>query len=47
MRGCISVVTPVQVFILFEAYLVAAVDRGVLSDTVDLVAGAVVDNVVR
>jgi hypothetical protein len=31
----------------FKPYLAAAVDRGVLSDTVDLVAGAVVDNVVR
>ena len=32
---------------LFEPYLVAAVDGGVLSYAVDLVAGAGVDNVVR
>jgi hypothetical protein len=36
-KACISV----------KLYLVAAVDRGVLSDAVNLVTGAVVDNVVR
>jgi hypothetical protein len=35
------------VYIPLKSYLVAAVDRGVLSDAVNLVAGAVVDNVVR
>ena len=32
---------------LIESYLVAAVDGGVLANTVDLVAGAGVDDVVR
>jgi hypothetical protein len=35
-----------KAFVL-KYYLAAAVDRGVLSDAVDLVAGAGVDNVVR
>jgi hypothetical protein len=45
---CVSSIIPRrEAYISSEPYLVAAVDRGVLSDAVDLVTGAGVDNVVR
>lgn len=44
---CQSCDSNAELFVSFEPYLVAAVDRGVLSDAVNLAAGAVVDNVVR
>lgn len=46
-RTCQSCDSNAKLYPSFEPYLVAAVDRGVLSDTVNLAAGAVVDNVVR